>query len=254
MDSVAESGICAIIRREAPHQAFFSAGDQKGHRDLMAFRLIDAWAAPDSRMGNTRQHHHSALRRFTSGSAWGQVARTALRPPGKFALLVLLLRSDLIYRLKIFLTPRKQLRRCKVKPHGSLVPVSSTHCCAYTPGLSTSSCFNVPSGLSGVRVITHLGVVLRSCFQHLSLPHFATGQCHWDDNPNTKVHASTPVLLYECSPPQFSSAHGRGSTVSRRSKPELANHFKWRTAIPWDLLQPQLCDEPTSRCQTPPSI
>ena len=27
---------------------------------------------------------------------------------------------------------------CKVKPHGSLVPVSSTHRCAYTPGLSTS--------------------------------------------------------------------------------------------------------------------
>src|SRR5713101_6035781 len=26
-----------------------------------------------------------------------------------------------------------------VKPHGQLVPVSSTHCCASTPGLSTSS-------------------------------------------------------------------------------------------------------------------
>ena len=37
------------------------------------------------------------------------------------------------------LNPPKQLRRCKVKPHGSLVPVSSTHRCAYTPGLSTSS-------------------------------------------------------------------------------------------------------------------
>ncbi|AWV54431.1 hypothetical protein BWR58_10095 [Shigella sonnei] len=38
-----------------------------------------------------------------------------------------------------FRTPPKHLRRCKVKPHGSLVPVSSTHRCAYTPGLSTSS-------------------------------------------------------------------------------------------------------------------
>ncbi len=36
-------------------------------------------------------------------------------------------------------TTPKHLRRCKVKPHGSLVPVSSTHRCAYTPGLSTSS-------------------------------------------------------------------------------------------------------------------
>ncbi len=41
--------------------------------------------------------------------------------------------------LKILSNPPKQLRRCKVKPHGSLVPVSSTHRCAYTPGLSTSS-------------------------------------------------------------------------------------------------------------------
>ncbi len=41
--------------------------------------------------------------------------------------------------LKIFSHPPKHLRRCKVKPHGSLVPVSSTHRCAYTPGLSTSS-------------------------------------------------------------------------------------------------------------------
>ncbi|WP_416431358.1 cbb3-type cytochrome c oxidase subunit I [Klebsiella pneumoniae] len=41
--------------------------------------------------------------------------------------------------LKIFSNPPKHLRRCKVKPHGSLVPVSSTHRCAYTPGLSTSS-------------------------------------------------------------------------------------------------------------------
>ncbi len=43
---------------------------------------------------------------------------------------------------------------------------------------------------------THLGAsfVLR-CFQHLSLPHLATGQCHWHDNPNTS-DASTPVLSY----------------------------------------------------------
>ncbi|MBM5741827.1 hypothetical protein D3M57_20760 [Klebsiella pneumoniae] len=41
--------------------------------------------------------------------------------------------------MKILSNPPKHLRRCKVKPHGSLVPVSSTHRCAYTPGLSTSS-------------------------------------------------------------------------------------------------------------------
>ncbi len=70
----------------------------------------------------------------------GSGGTTALRPPGKFCFIRPLLRSDLIcIRLKIFSHPPKQLRRCKVKPHGSLVPVSSTHRCAYTPGLSTSS-------------------------------------------------------------------------------------------------------------------
>ncbi|MFT0669427.1 hypothetical protein RVM25_36845, partial [Enterobacter hormaechei subsp. xiangfangensis] len=33
----------------------------------------------------------------------------------------------------------KHLRRCKVKPHGSLVSVSSTHRCAYTPETDTAS-------------------------------------------------------------------------------------------------------------------
>ena len=37
------------------------------------------------------------------------------------------------------LSSPKHLRRCKVKPHGSLVSVSSTYRYAYTPDLSTSS-------------------------------------------------------------------------------------------------------------------
>ncbi len=69
----------------------------------------------------------------------GSGGTTALRPPGKFCLLTRLPPVNLIcIRLKIFSHPPKHLRRCKVKPHGSLVPVSSTHRCAYTPGLSTS--------------------------------------------------------------------------------------------------------------------
>ena len=35
---------------------------------------------------------------------------------------------------------------------------------------------------------------------------------------------------------------------------ELAYHFKWRTAIPLGPTSAPGCDEPTSRCQTPPSI
>ncbi len=147
-----------------------------------------------SRMGDPTLP--SALRRFTSELGMGSGGTTALRPPGKFCFIRPLLRSDLIcIRLKIFSHPPKHLRRCKVKPHGSLVPVSSTHRCAYTPGLSTSSSSTFLQDSQGVRR-THLGAsfVLR-CFQHLSLPHLATGQCHWHDNPNTS-DASTPVLSY----------------------------------------------------------
>ena len=51
----------------------------------------------------------------------------------------------------VFSNPPKHLRRCKVKPHGSLVPVSSTHRCAYTPGLSTSSSSTFLQDSQGVR-------------------------------------------------------------------------------------------------------
>ena len=45
-------------------------------------------------------------------------------------------------------------------------------------------------------VKSHLeaGFPLR-CFQRLSFPNIATGQCHWRDNPNTRG-SSTPVLSY----------------------------------------------------------
>ncbi len=113
----------------------------------------------------------SALRRFTSEFGMGSGGTTALVPPGKFfvlstqffiasaalpvlaksvtylSMLLPFLRLSPCYcanycvlnsESKLKLSP-KHLRRCKVKPHGSLVPVSSTHRCAYTPGLSTSS-------------------------------------------------------------------------------------------------------------------
>ncbi len=115
----------------------------------------------------------SALRRFTSEFGMGSGGTTALVPPGKFfvlstqffiasAALPALVKSVTYFsmllpfrrlspcccanycvlnsesKLKILSNPPKHLRRCKVKPHGSLVPVSSTHRCAYTPGLSTS--------------------------------------------------------------------------------------------------------------------
>ena len=41
-------------------------------------------------------------------------------------------------KINITLSNTKHLRCCKVKPHGSLVLVSSMHRCTYTPSLSTS--------------------------------------------------------------------------------------------------------------------
>lgn len=128
----------------------FFAPTQKGHPDGWPFALFDAWQFPTLAWGDPTLP--SALRRFTSEFGMGSGGTTALRPPGKFCFIRPLLRSDLIcIRLKIFSHPPKHLRRCKVKPHGSLVPVSSTHRCAYTPGLSTSSSSTFLQDSQGVR-------------------------------------------------------------------------------------------------------
>ena len=101
--------------------------------------LFDAWQFPTLTWGDPTLP--SALRRFTSEFGMGSGGTTALSPPGKFCFQhvsrthrVICIRAE-----NLLSNPPKHLRRCKVKPHGSLVPVSSTHRCAYTPGLSTSS-------------------------------------------------------------------------------------------------------------------
>ncbi len=136
--------------------------------------------------------------------------------------------------------PPKHLRRCKVKPHGSLVPVSSTHRCAYTPGLSTSSSSTFLQDSQGVRENSSRGksFVLR-CFQHLSLPHLATGQCHWHDNPNTS-DASTRSSRTRAAPSVLQRPRQIGDrTVSRRSKPSSRTTLNGEQPYPWDLLQPR---------------
>ena len=143
---------------------------------------FDAWQFPTLTWGDPTLP--SALRRFTSEFGMGSGGTTALVPPGKFFVLVLcLLRSycvgcsrecqshtsvcsfhrfvcrlvsaqntsDSESKLKFVSLSPKHLRRCKVKPHGSLVPVSSTHRCAYTPGLSTSSSSTFLQDSQGVR-------------------------------------------------------------------------------------------------------
>ncbi len=84
-------------------------------------------------------HYHRRYGVSLLSSAWGQVGPPRYRrqansvfSPSYDALVNL-------YQAENLLKSPKQLRRCKVKPHGSLVSVSSTYRYAYTPDLSTSS-------------------------------------------------------------------------------------------------------------------
>jgi hypothetical protein len=77
-----------------------------------------------------------------------------------------------------------------IEPIERLVPVSFTHCCASTPGLSTwwsSTALIARPGFEG-------SFPLR-CFQRLSRPHIATRRCAWRHNRYTRG-ASIPVLSY----------------------------------------------------------
>ena len=114
------------------------------------FILFDAWQFPTLTWGDPTLP--SALRRFTSEFGMGSGGTTALSPPGKFCFQhVLRTHRVICIRLKIFSNPPKHLRRCKVKPHGSLVSVSSTYRYAYTPDLSTSSSSTFLQDSQGVR-------------------------------------------------------------------------------------------------------
>ncbi len=137
-------GFCSPGKRSATGETYRHAGrtpeTQKAHPAGWALHLFDARQFPTLTWGDPTLP--SALRRFTSEFGMGSGGTTALVPPANSLCSV---RNSLYYvlnsesKLKIFSNPPKHLRRCKVKPHGSLVPVSSTHRCAYTPGLSTSS-------------------------------------------------------------------------------------------------------------------
>ncbi len=150
----------------------------------LGFFLFNARAVPTLTWGDPTLP--SALRRFTSEFGMGSGGTTAPKPPTN---------SDNLYQAEICLFI-KHLRRCKVKPHGSLVSVSSTHRCAYTPDLSTSSSSTFLQDSQRVRR-THLGeqVSCLDAFQHLSLPHLATGQCHWHDKRTPVMRPSGPLVL-----------------------------------------------------------
>ena len=77
-----------------------------------------------------------------------------------------------------------------IKPIELLVPVSFTHCCASTPGLSTWWSSTALIGSTGFEVRFPL-----RCLQRLSSPYVATLQCGWRHNRSTRG-MSIPVLSY----------------------------------------------------------
>ena len=99
----------------------------------------------------------------------------------------------------------------RIKPHGQLVPVSSSDCSPSTSGLSTSWSRTTLEGdhltarvvvervFTRTKVVSgksHLGACFAlRCFQRLSLPHLATRRYDWRHNRYTSG-ASTPVLSY----------------------------------------------------------
>ncbi len=90
------------------------------------------------------------------------------------------------------------------KPIELLVPVSYTHYCASTPGLSTWSSSTALKG----RTRFEVGFPLR-CLQRLSVPYIATLHCGWRHNRSTRG-TFTPVLsYYRGKSSQFSYTHGR---------------------------------------------
>ena len=103
--------------------------------------------------------------------------------------------SILPRRAGLAFRPAAMKKRIMVKPHGSLVPVSLTHRCASTPGLSTwSSTRSLQRDLLPGRSHLVEGFTLR-CLQRFSLPDVATRHCRWRDNRYTRG-PSNPVLSY----------------------------------------------------------
>ncbi len=117
----------------------FSAPAQKGPVFRLGL-LLNLMPGSSLLSHGETPHYHRRYGVSLLSSAWGQVGPPRYGRQANSVLLTRLSPVNLIcIRLKIFSHPPKHLRRCKVKPHGSLVPVSSTHRCAYTPCLSTSS-------------------------------------------------------------------------------------------------------------------
>ncbi len=95
------------------------------------------------------------------------------------------------------------------------------------------------------------------CFQHLSLPPMSLPQqCLSGETTGTPVMRPLRSSRYVGAAPLNSPTPtaDRDRTVSRRSKPSSRTTLNGEQPIPLGPTSAPGCDEPTSRCQTPPSI
>ncbi len=93
------------------------------------------------------------------------------------------------------------------------------------------------------------------CFQHLSLPHIATQLCSLAEQLVHQRCVHPGPLVLRTAPLKFPTpTTDRDRTVSRRSEPSSRTAFNGRTAQPLGPTTAPGCDEPTSRCQTSPSM
>ena len=99
-----------------------------------------------------------------------------------------------------------------------------------------------------------VGFLLR-CFQQLSAPHLATQRLPW---ARQLVHQRCvlpgPLVLGKGPLNALAPAPDMDRTVSRRSRTQLTYRFNGRTAQPLGRTTAPGGEEPTSRCQTFPSM
>jgi hypothetical protein len=122
------------------------------------------------------------------------------------------------------------------------------------PAYQTGSLPVALPGYPGEKSSLGEGFALR-CFQRLSRPNLATqrlplaGQLahHWFVHCGLLILAADPLRL-------LTPATDRDRTVSRRSEPSSRTSFNGRTDQPLGPDSAPGCDEPTSRCQTSPSL
>ncbi len=111
----------------------------------------------------------------------------------------------------------------------------------------------LPDQISGISYLW-VGFTLR-CFQRLSDPYIVAQLCSLAEQLVHQWYVHPGPLVLRTAPFKFPApATDRDRTVSRRSEPSSRTALIGEQPNPWDRNTAPGCDEPTSRCQTSPSM